>query len=241
MARTQTASAIINKVAVEVGLAAVTDPWAETDGNFTQLIGLLNSAGEELVELHPWQRLKSTTTYTTDGTGSQTVPIDFCYMIDQTGWNRSSNIPLLGPASSQEWAFLIGRNLNGESIYLTFNFEDDEMKYFPTDNTGSEIAYEYVSRNWVADATDPTVHKDAADNAGDLVLYEPILMQKFLKAKFLEAKGFDASSARLEFENMFLSRTGKDKGAPTLSASRSRNSLLLLNVWRNVSDTGYGL
>ena len=66
-------------------------------------------------------------------------------------------------------------------------------------------------------------------------------MQKFLKAKFLEAKGFDASSARLEFENMFLSRTGKDKGAPTLSASRSRNSLLLLNVWRNISDTGYGL
>jgi hypothetical protein len=63
---------------------------------------------------------------------------------------------------------------------------------------------------------------------------------KFLKAKFLEAKGFDASSARLEFENMFNSRTGKDEGAPILSASSNTRGFPYLSPYGNTSDTGFG-
>jgi hypothetical protein len=59
--------------------------------------------------------------------------------------------------------------------------------------------------------------------------------------KMLEAKGFDASAARLEFENMFDSRTGKDEGASILSAGRNSRGFPYLSPYGNTGDTGYGV
>ena len=82
--------------------------------------------------------------------------------------------------------------------------------------------------------------RDSINSGNDTVLYEPILAIKFLKSKFLESKGFDASTARLEFENIMLSRTGKDQGAPILSASRRPLGVPLLTTRGNTPDTGNG-
>jgi hypothetical protein len=63
---------------------------------------------------------------------------------------------------------------------------------------------------------------------------------KFLKVKMLEAKGFDASSARLEFENIFDARTGQDEGASILSASNNSRGFPYLHPYYSTGDTGYG-
>ncbi|HUW15169.1 MAG TPA: hypothetical protein VM537_35960 [Anaerolineae bacterium] len=241
MARFDNAGDIINRAALEIGLVPVSDPVGSTDEAFIQLTGLLTSAGQEMVELHPWQVLTSVFEFTTTDldTGSYDLPDDYSYMIDQTGWDRTNKVMISGPLSPQDWTYLKGRDLVNQTIYASFRLMDAKFDLFPQPPpVGLQVSFEYINRNWVRLSDDSRA--DSIQNSSDTVLYEPILIIKFLKAKFLEAKGFDPSSARLEFENMMNSRTGKDTGAPILSAGRNGRGYPYLNSLYNTPDTGYG-
>jgi len=243
MARLSTANDIINRVAVEVGLTKVNEPVGDLDETFIQLTELLNGAGQEMVELWPWQILVKPFQVLTDETDSGTydLPDDFSYMIDQTGWEHSNRVAMGGPLSAQDWTYLAGRDLISQSIYASFRLVDNKFDIYPQDPvpSGLDINFEYISRNWVQEQN-AGPEKDLVTIGTDIVKYEPILIIKFLKCKFLEAKGFDASSSRMEFENMMNSRTGKDTGAPILSASNNSRGFPYLHPYYNTSDTGFG-
>lgn len=245
MARQETAKVLINRAAVECGLTASSDPFSTSDDSFTQLVGLLNAVGQELVELHEWQALREVFTFTVDlgtnATGIYDLPAAFGYMINQTGWDKTNGVSMGGPLSAQDWAYLDGRGLTSSSIYASFRQIDNKLYLYPQPPPdGLEVSFEYISRFWATDTSGATA-KDEVTASSDIVLLEPILVVKFLKAKFKEAKGMDASSARMEFENMFLSRTGRDQGAYILNAAGSaRGSAPLLSAF-NTADTGYGV
>ena len=243
MARLYIANDIINRVAVEVGLLSVSDPLSSVDETFIQLAELLNAAGQELVELHPWQVLTQVFQLTTADTDSGTydLPDDFSYMIDQTGWDRSNRVAIGGPLSAQDWSYLDGRDLVSQSIYASFRLVDNKFDLYPQPPPdGLDIRFEYISRNW-AQEQGTGDKKDMITNGADIVMYEPILIIKFLKVKFLQAKGFDTTAASLELENIFNSRTGKDTGAAILSASNNSRGFPYLHPYYNTSDTGYGM
>jgi hypothetical protein len=217
---------------------------ADTDQNFVQLQGLLDAAGQELIELYPWQTLVKTYSFNTDdegGVGTYTLPTDFCYMIDQTGWDLTNKMSVGGPLSDQDWTYLAGRDLASSTIYVSFQLSQGAMQVYPQPPpSGIDISFRYISRDWVSASSETEPTTDTVSDGSDLIYYEPILIVKFLKAKFLEAKGFDASTARLEFENMFNSRTGKDRGAPVLNAGSPRRGQPYLNPYYSTPDTGYG-
>jgi hypothetical protein len=241
MARLSTANVIINRVAVEVGLIRDSNPYGSSDESFIQLSELLNAAGQELVEMHPWQALVNPYDVTTaDGdTGVYDLPDDFSYMIDQTGWDRTNNVQIGGPLSAQDWSYLKGRDLVSQSIYASFRLVDNKFDLFPQPPpTDMNVSFEYISRNWVFPANG--VRNDTITNGNDTVLYEPIMIIKFLKLKFLSAKGFDIGPALAEFEMIFNSRTGKDEGAAILNASNTGRTFPYLNGYYNVGDTNFG-
>lgn len=248
MPRQSTANDIINRAAVEVGLLNVNDPVSSIDESFVQLTELLNAVGQELVELFPWQFLVKTyavelgvTPPVAGTTNSFALPDDFSYMIDQTGWDRNNNLPMGGPLSAQDWTYLQGRDLVSQTIYASFRLYDNVFNLFPDPPpNGLKVTFEYISRNWVKEQGQPAANRDTIGSGSDIVLYEPILAIKFLKAKFLESKGFDASSSRLEFENMMGSRTGKDTGAPILNAASNTRGFPYLSPYYNTGDTGFG-
>jgi len=243
MARQKTANDIINAAALEVGLIPVADPVGSPAEEFVQFKGLLNAAGQELVEYHPWQMLRGIYTFTTGDTdtGDYDLPDDFSYMIDQTGWDKSNRVAIGGPLSAQDWSYLDGRDLVSQSIYASFRLVDNQFSLYPQPPpVGLNIRFEYISRNWVQEQGGG-IRRDEVSSGSDIVLYEPILAIKFLKAKFLEAKGFDPTSARQEFVNIFLSRTGKDEGSPILSASNNARGFPYLHPYYNTADTGFGL
>ena len=224
MARFQTANEVINKVALTVGLQQDNNPVSSPDEGFAQLRGLLDDAGQELVELHPWQTLRRPLSFTTKAgdSGKYALPDDFSYMIDQTGWDRTNRVAIGGPLGAQDWAYLEGRDLVSQSIYASFRQVENELWLYPQPPPeGLEVSFEYISRNWLLES-DGQTYKDSVGDGADLVLFEPILIRRFLKCKFLEAKGMDVTAARIEFENMLGSRTGKDEGAPILNAANNK-------------------
>ena len=247
MPRFDTASEVVNSAAVECGLTADSDVFASTNAAIVQMRTMLANVGRELLGLHQWNRfvkVHSITTNVPPDTGDYDLPTDFGYMIDQSGWtptNAGMGLPLGGPLSEQDWAYLVNTNLASSTIYVSFKLSEGQFQVLPQPPPdGIDINFSYVSRYWVATAAAPTVlAKDKPTANDDIILYEPILITKFLKLRFLEAKGFDTTAASAQFHSVFMQWTGKDAGAPVLNAARMR--LFPYLGWRNIPETNYGL
>ena len=245
-----TAARIINDTLVETGLDEVTDPFSSTDKAARQMVRLLNIAGRELVSLHPWQMLIREEQFTTvqDEDGIHDLPSDYAYMIDQTGWERRENVPLIGPLSPQDWTYLLGRDLVGSTIYASFRFDQNKLFLFPNNPAPAnlDVNYEYISYNWAQDGdvipgpNDPPGDSDTLIKASDIVLYPPMLISRYLKVKWLEAKNLDTTAAMDTFRTQFYSWVGKDNSAQILNAGRQWRGFPYLDMWRNLPDTGYG-
>jgi hypothetical protein len=215
-----------------------------TDPAFIQLRNILTAAGQELLGLHEWQRLIKAHTITTvvpPDTGEYDLPADFGFMIDQTGWTPTNRLPLGGPLSPQDYTYLLNTNLASSTIYVSFRQAQGKFIVLPQPPPDATVLnFEYISRWWVADALTPTVlEKDTPNANDDVVLFEPVLIRKFLKLRFLEAKGFDTTAAVGQFNSVFMQWTGKDISAPVLSMARMR-VFPYLN-WRNIPETNYGI
>lgn len=233
---------ILNRVAVEVGMEPAQDPYSSQDPLFVQMRTLLNVAGEELVQAYPWELLIREAEIQTQSTdsGDYPLPTDFLYMINQTGWERSQNVPLFGPLSPQDWQYLLGRDLVTSTIYASFRLQEGLLRLFPQPPAeGLNIHYEYVSKNWVLDPITQT-YKDNVSARTDQPLYDKTLISRVLKVKVLEAKGWDSTKAQADVNQTFSFLTGQDKGADVLRVGR-RLGVPYLNIWRNLPDTNYGL
>jgi hypothetical protein len=237
-----TANECLNRVAAEIGVEPVVDPFASVDPVFVQMRYLLNTAGEELGMAYPWgllQREYEIVTAALD-TGNYPLPPDFFYMIDQTGWERSQNVPLMGPLSAQDWQYLLGRDLVSTTIYASFRLTEGLFKIFPQPPPANlRIFYEYISKDWVSDGITPVTYKDSCTVGSDIPLFDKTLITRYLKVKILEAKGMPTQKAQDDFNQCFSFMTGLDKGAQILNVGR-RIGFPYLNMWRNVPDTGYG-
>lgn len=242
----ETASEIINAAASECGLTASSDVFASTDPAFIQLRNILTTAGQELLSLHEWQKLvkeHSVTTAVPPDTGNYDLPTDFAYIIDQTGWSPlegGSGLPLGGPLSEQDWAYLVNTNLAASTVYVSFKLSQGQFQVLPQPPPdGIELNFRYISRWWVAVTGSTTGSKSSVTANSDVVLFEPILIKKFLKLRFLEAKGFDTTAAVAQFLNMFNNWTGKDIAAPVLNLARMRIFPYL--GYRNIPESRYGM
>lgn len=249
MSHYQTVGDIINRVAVSVGLTKQSDPFASADPSFVQLCTLANEVGDDLSTAYPWQVLEREKAFTTapGDTGVYALPDDFCYMIDQTAWQKAApgvaNYPLLGPATPQWWAYLKATELYNVTLYAWFRVAEGKLHLWPQPPPeGIPISYRYISHNWVLDSTSvpaTPVYKSSVDTGADTPLYEPILFLKKLKLAFLQAKGFDTTKAQDEYMATLDSWTGKDRGAPVLSLNERYQGNRFLNGL-NIPETGYG-
>ena len=235
---------ILNRTAVEVGLAPVANPFADQAQHFQQMRYLLQTAGEELLMVHPWNwgiRSHSITTGGLGDSGDYPLPDDFLQMIDQTGWDRSRNVPLGGPVSAQDWTYLLGRNLASTTMYASFRLKEGAFSIFPQPPPPDiNITFEYQSTNWASDGKTSPTYQDGVKTGSDVVLFDRTLITRYLKHKWLGAKGFDTTASMAEFQAVLMSLTGKDKGAPVLNAGRRSMGMNYLDAWRNAPDTGYG-
>ena len=195
------------------------------------------------LQTYPWEQLVRSEQFITQAadSGIYELPVDFAYMINQTGWERSENVPLFGPLSAQAWTYLLGRDLVSYTIYASFRQAQGQFWLFPQPPAeGLDINYEYISRNWVEDSSSPGTYDDKVKAAGDKVLYEAILFERLLKTRFLEARGFDSQKALDQYVLSLDAWGARDKGAPVLNAGRGGWVYPYLDSYNNTPDTNFG-
>ena len=232
-----TVNQILTRVAVEAGLTFDSDPFASTREEYIQLKSLLQTACEDLCLAHPWEfLLKQFDIVTTFGTREYNLPDDFLSFVDETGWNLSDDEPiyLLSP---QQWRAIEADDI--DPIDYGFRIIGGKINFIQKNiPDGIELRFEYLSRYFVAPATNPTTPTDSIETGADIILYDRTLITRYLKALWFEAKGFDSGTAQAAFAQIFDMLIGKDKGGQTLKAGGPRGFRLISNA--NIPDHGYG-
>ena len=219
-----TAGSIINDALVEVGLSAVSDPFADSDSNVIQMCTLLKSKGREILRQRFWTQMRGEHTFTTVlGTPTYALPSDFHSMVDQSGWNRTNRLPLGGPLSPQEWQFLKSR-LVGVVFTVLFRPMEGEIHLYPDTNTpgGYTVAFEYLSNGWIERPAIPTnTFHDSPVAMDDIVRFDSLMVMRGIKLEWLKLHAFDTTSAQQDYLEVYNRAAGMDSFNPILSLTRA--------------------
>ena len=240
-----TAGQIINDALVEVGLSAVTDPFADTEANAVQMCTLLKSVGKEILSQREWTYMRAEATFTTvQGQSSYPLPSDFWYMVDQSGWNRTNRLPLGGPLSAQEWQFLKAR-LSGVVFTVLFRPWAGNIHIYPDNPTpgGYVVAYEYISDGWVERPAIPVnTYHDFPVAADDIIRFDSLTVMRGLKLAWLKLHAFDTAYAQQDYNEALNRAMSADSFVPVLNLN---NRSMLRGIdpllgQQNVPITGFG-
>lgn len=228
-----TALRILQQASGELGLPVPQSIVTSGDIQTSQMLALLNSAGNELLLYYPWQQFATPLTINTvAGQENYPLPADLQYITDQTQWDTTNRWPLLGPKSPQEWAWL--KNSFVASLpRMRFRIQNNVLKLFPvpTATSTSVLSFEYISSFWVNTPQGGTgLFSDTVLTNTDVVMYDPWLIVKFIKFKFYELKGFATTGVQADFMRVFDSLTGKDTGAEKLNLAPGSQSPYI-GVW----------
>lgn len=238
MALYDTVANIVSDAAVELGLGSVSDVFASTDANVIQLRTLLKRVGRRLTLERRWTQLQVEHTFSTvSGTAAYNLPADFSMMIDQTGWNRTSDHPA-HPLNPQQWQYL---KASASTAAFTVMFRPRELtiEIYPTPSAVETIAFEYVSRYWVRNTGGTTLDKDAPTINTDVLMFDAVLLVPALKLAWLSAKGFDTTAALEDYNHALrLVESANVVAAPALSLNGAGGVGLLTPL--NAPETGFG-
>lgn len=235
---------IVNTVARSVGHPVTTSVPTSQDEAIQRLQYYANLAGSQLTYMANWQILSQTAVIQIEAdTPDQRekafdLPLDFKAMTDDTHWNRSTQLPAVGPVNAQDWQWLVVRNTKITTRFL-WRIRDGKLwvKSPPPPGSPQPLSFEYTSKFWAKDSDD--VGKEQMEADTDYHIYNPQLMILFTRVKWFENEGYDASAAYADFFKSFNYEAGTDKGATALSLVPGQG-YPYINAIRNLPDTGYG-
>lgn len=233
---------MVTQAAAEIGQTAPSFIAGNTDTTAVQMLALAQREGTECGKMAGpwggWPQLRGEYVFTTTpAVASYSWPVDFQYLIPQTGWDRTFKWQLLGPLSAQEWQVLkSGISISGPRS--RYRIIGSKIFIDPTPTASDTLVFEYYSSNWCQSNLAVSQSRWAADT--DTYALNDDLMVQGLKWRFLRAKGLDYGEEHELWEravNTELARAGSSRSLP-MNAGQL-DGLRLISQYQ-VPDTGYG-
>jgi hypothetical protein len=226
---------IAKQAAMELGLPVPTELVTSQEQSSIQMLGLLNAAGNELLNIFEWQfLLKTFILNTVAGLGKYAIPSDVSRIINQTMWDYGNRRPAYGPVSPQGWQILTNA-LISVGPFARYRVVDNSIEILPIPGQSNHVFdFQYISNGWVHNYLDPAQYTSFILNDLDTPLFDFWLMVKLLKVKLWQAKGLDVSSYLSDFMRTLDALTGMDHGAPVLGLANTFKTPWL-TTW-NVPD-----
>lgn len=232
-------STIMNLVLPELGLANPGQYTTSQDQNVMQLLALLTGAGQDLCTMHDWQMLHKEWALTlVPGKTAYDLPEDWNDYVDDTMWNQTTRLPVVGPLTPQLWRLLKARLISGSTITLQYRIIGNQLVLYNVPTSATVLNADYYSRGWVRDAANPDIKRDNVQQDTDVLLFDSRLLVPFLKLKWRAAKKFDTTTELEEFNMAFELITGRDTPGITLSIAAT-TSYPYIGLG-NVPDSGIG-
>lgn len=237
--RYSSAGQIVSEVLGILGLPVPVSVASSSDATARQMWRLLTECGQKLTRVnHTWQMQYRTWEINTTGATEYDLPSDLARFVDETGWNNTSRIPMLGPMSQQQWRMLQARKLGGTTLRVQYIIQNDKLVLYFAPTPTQNLTIEYISRGWVSPAAAVDTRLDHVMADADTVLYPPELIKAFLKYKWREEKGFDTTASKQDYDDMLEQCKYDDRPHRRLSLV-TQGAYPYVGVV-NLPDTGIG-
>lgn len=234
-----TAANIITQAATELGLGTVSDAYASTNPAIMQLRAFLTSVGRKLVKLHGWSQLTKTHTLSwVDGEDEYDLPSDFARFVDDTGWDRTSQEPLV-PANGRDWQTLKARGVTG-ILWPIVRIQGNKLLFHPVPSSTDSIAFEYISSLWALANGETAPNKNAPNANTDTVWFDATLMVDGIKYAWKAEKGFASQGSLDEYLAGLILETASDGAASVLYLNGRGPGITTHLGELNVPETGFG-
>lgn len=220
---------IIQNVAEFQGLTSPNVVIGSTDAQIIQLLQIANREGVALAgRKSTWQAMVRENTFTLTATenqgamnGTVITDSDFDYIINDTIWNRTQIIPILGPLNSQEYQYRQALSITGP--FPRYRILNGDLLIDPApSNSTDTAAFEYQSTSWCQSAAGAGQAKWAADN--DVGLLNEGLMELGITWRWKSLKGLDYQEDFAEYESQVANAITRDGGKPVLNSQGSPTS-----------------
>ena len=199
-----------------------------TDTQILQMLRLLEEEGTDLAKRGTWQGITFEATHTTVATEDQgaiaTIASNgFAYIKNETFWDRTTKLPVLGPISDDQWATLKGIGTTGPRYY--YRIRGGKLLVNPAPVASLSWAFEYASLNWILGA-DGTTYKSAFTLDTDTLLLPEYLLLSGLRWRWKKEKGLEYAEDFRTYETQVKDALGRDAGKPVLSMADGRREAL---------------
>lgn len=213
---------IVQTVAKRIGISTPNTAASATDVQVQQLLSLLNEGGEDLAARYAWEALVNEATFTTVATESQgelqgdiiATASGFQYIVNDTMWDRTQNVPVYGPNSSQQWQYLKSSNVSGP--YSTYRIRGGLLLMTPAPAAGRTVAFEWVTNHWVTNA-DGDVTRVGFEADDDVPLLSDRLLQSDLVWRWKASKGLAYQEDFNKHERNVMDAMARDGSKPQIS------------------------
>lgn len=190
-----------------------------TDSQVLQMLRLLEEEGNDLASRAPWQAITLEFTHTSvasedQGAIDSLMSNGFRYIKNETFWDRTNRLPIIGPLSEQQWQKMKAYATTGPRFH--YRIRGGRLLINPTPTAGYIFAGEYVSKHWILGA-DTTTYKQYFTLDTDTVLLPEELLIAGLRWRWKKEKGLEYAEDFRTYELQVKDALGRDGGKPTLS------------------------
>ena len=195
--------------------------FGTTDPQVQQMMRLLEEEGNDLSLRGHWEGLTREVTHTTlaaedQGAITSIATNGFRTIKNDTIWDRTSTLPILGPVTSENWQAIKAVIVSGPRYQ--YRLRGGKFLVNPVPTAGLTWAFEYLSKNWILGANG-TTYKQYFTLDTDTVLLPEELMILGLRWRWLKEKGLAYADLFNTYEEQVKTALGQDGGKPVLNMS----------------------
>lgn len=209
---------IITAFCERTGVPVPLTVMGTTDVQIKQVRALLEEEGNDLAARGMWQGITFEAAHTTiaaedQGAISTIASNGFAYIKNDTIWDRTDILPVLGPMSGPDWQAL--RAVAQTGPRYRFRIRGGQLIVNPTPAAGHDWRFEYASKNWILGADDVT-YKQYFTLDTDTVLLPETLLIMGLRWRWMKEKGLDYAELFRTYEMQVKDALGRDGGKDVL-------------------------
>lgn len=216
---------LIQRFCRRTGVPVPATAIGSTDNQILQIVAILEEEVNDLAKRHNWQGLERQGQFTTINAEDQghidTLSSGFRYIRNNTMWDTSARLPVIGPLDAQQWQAIKAVFANGPRYQ--FRFLGDHLLVNPIPAAGHVWKFEFVTKNAILDTDGATV-KEYFTADTDTFLLPSDLHLLGLRWRWLREKGLDYAELFNTYEFQVKDAMGRDGGSPRLTMDGSGNA-----------------
>lgn len=208
---------LIIKFCRRTGIPIPATVFGSSDNQILQIMALLEEEVNDLASRHTWQGLTQEASHTTIASEDQgdidTLDPGFRFIRNNTIWDTTDELPVLGPLSGSQWQAIKAVLANGPRFQ--FRFRGNHLLVNPVPAAGHVWKFEYLSKYAILDVNTVTT-KEFFTADTDTFLVPDQLLLLGLRWRWAQQKGLDYGELFNTYERQVKDAMGRDGGSKLL-------------------------